>query len=134
MVVKEDTCICMIISVNRTTRMIPCYTCLSSKVSYWEIFSLCLWSSASVILVGPQLLVFSACKSHFYSQQPSTANRQQTHLRTNIIQRRHFKRKRTKQHGTLLRSRKHKIDGYRATIKEDTRLSRRLLHNAEDRL
>jgi hypothetical protein len=27
MVVKEDTCICMIILVNRTTRMVPCYTC-----------------------------------------------------------------------------------------------------------
>jgi hypothetical protein len=27
MVVKEDTCICLIISVNRTTRMVPCYTC-----------------------------------------------------------------------------------------------------------
>jgi hypothetical protein len=25
--VKEDTCICMIISVNRITRMVPCYTC-----------------------------------------------------------------------------------------------------------
>jgi hypothetical protein len=28
MVVKEDTCICMIILVNRTTRMVPYYTCL----------------------------------------------------------------------------------------------------------
>jgi hypothetical protein len=26
-VVKEDTCICMIILVNRTTRMVLCYTC-----------------------------------------------------------------------------------------------------------
>jgi hypothetical protein len=31
MVVKEDTCICMIISVNRTTRMVPCYTCLDQS-------------------------------------------------------------------------------------------------------
>jgi glutamate synthase domain-containing protein 1 len=31
MVVKEDTCICIIISVNRTTRMVPCYTCLNQS-------------------------------------------------------------------------------------------------------
>jgi hypothetical protein len=31
MVVKEDTCICMIISVNRITRIIPCYTCLDQS-------------------------------------------------------------------------------------------------------
>jgi hypothetical protein len=31
MVVKEDTCICLIISVNRTTRMVPCYTCLDQS-------------------------------------------------------------------------------------------------------
>jgi hypothetical protein len=31
MVVKEDTCICMIISVNRTTRMVPCYPCLDQS-------------------------------------------------------------------------------------------------------
>jgi hypothetical protein len=31
MVVKEDTCICMIISVNRTTKMVPCYTCLDQS-------------------------------------------------------------------------------------------------------
>jgi hypothetical protein len=28
MIVKEDTCICMIILVNRTTRMVLYYTCL----------------------------------------------------------------------------------------------------------
>jgi hypothetical protein len=31
MVVKEDTCICMIILVNRITRMVPCYTCLDQS-------------------------------------------------------------------------------------------------------
>jgi hypothetical protein len=31
MIVKDDTCICMIISVNRTTRMVPCYTCLDQS-------------------------------------------------------------------------------------------------------
>jgi hypothetical protein len=31
MVVKEDTCIRMLISVNRTTRMVPCYTCLDQS-------------------------------------------------------------------------------------------------------
>jgi hypothetical protein len=31
MVVKEDTCICMIILVNRTTRIVPCYTCLNQN-------------------------------------------------------------------------------------------------------
>jgi hypothetical protein len=31
MVVKEDTCICMIISVNRTTRMVSYYTCLDQS-------------------------------------------------------------------------------------------------------
>jgi hypothetical protein len=31
MVVKEDTCICMIILVNSTTRMVPCYTCLDQS-------------------------------------------------------------------------------------------------------
>jgi hypothetical protein len=31
MVVKEDTCIYIIISVIRTTRMVPCYTCLDQS-------------------------------------------------------------------------------------------------------
>jgi hypothetical protein len=31
MVVKEDTCICMIVLVNRTTRMVPCYTYLDQS-------------------------------------------------------------------------------------------------------
>jgi hypothetical protein len=31
MIVKEDTCICMIILVNRTTRMVPCYTYLDQS-------------------------------------------------------------------------------------------------------
>jgi hypothetical protein len=31
MAVQEDTCICMIILVNRTTRIIPCYTCLDQS-------------------------------------------------------------------------------------------------------
>jgi hypothetical protein len=31
MVVKEDTYICMIILVNRTTRMVLCYTCLDQS-------------------------------------------------------------------------------------------------------
>jgi hypothetical protein len=31
MVVKEDTCIFMIILVNKTTRMVPCYTCLDQS-------------------------------------------------------------------------------------------------------
>jgi hypothetical protein len=31
MVVKENICICMIILVNRTTRMVPCYTCLDQS-------------------------------------------------------------------------------------------------------
>jgi hypothetical protein len=31
MVVKEDTCICMIILVNMTTRMVLCYTFLDQS-------------------------------------------------------------------------------------------------------
>jgi hypothetical protein len=31
MVIKEDTYICMIISVNRITRTVPCYTCLDQS-------------------------------------------------------------------------------------------------------
>jgi hypothetical protein len=33
MVVKEDTCIYMIILVNRTIRMVPCYNCLDQSFS-----------------------------------------------------------------------------------------------------
>jgi hypothetical protein len=33
MVIKKNTCIYMIILVNRTTRMVPCYTCLDQSFS-----------------------------------------------------------------------------------------------------
>ena len=58
---------------------LPCSQSLAAQKSSTSIF----WSLASIALVGPQLLVFSASGSRFlYSQQPSRTNRQQTQLRT----------------------------------------------------
>jgi hypothetical protein len=59
MVVKEDTCIYMIILVNRTTRSVPCYTylrtCFVPKATCSEKPQL----NLSFAISGTQLLVFT---------------------------------------------------------------------------
>jgi hypothetical protein len=69
-----DTCIYIVIMVNRTIRIVSCYTCLSPRVSYSEVFNYyllvsnfsfdCRSSTPAVQRKRTTLLLFAAIKQN----------------------------------------------------------------------
>jgi hypothetical protein len=76
MVVKEDTCICMIISMNRTTRMVSCYTCLRTCFMPKATCSEKPQLNLSFVISGTKLLVFTFWSSALMDSLSSTHGNQ----------------------------------------------------------